>query len=163
MINKISFHGYLFKEQPGHIIRYEILFRSERKFLVKYTCLDGTYVNPTAEITVNLCQTLPEAIAVIINFLRTEEIEHGVYKELTRSDKLPEYYHPLVDELSSFCRDKGVRTFTFFGHLCKYRPRTAARNVLASMGYLVPSTKRPHIYVLDEFVREELATIHGKS
>jgi hypothetical protein len=156
MINRISFYGYLFDKQVEHIMRYEILFKSEDKFLVKHTCIDTNFKNPTAEISVTLCHSLSDSISTVVKNFRDQEIQNGVYKELEPGETLPDVYAPLIDELRQACEIKGVISFTFFGHMCKYKPRTAAKTFLSSMGYLVPTTKKPHVYVLDDFIRHEL-------
>jgi hypothetical protein len=156
MINRISFFGYLFDKQVDHIIRYEILFRCNDKFLLKHTCIDANFKNPTSEVTVVLSKSLAHCISSVVKNFRDKEVQNGVYKELEVEEKLSPTYEPLVRELCSACEDRGVISFSVFGHLCKYKPRTAARNFLASMGYFVPMTKRPHLYVLDDFIKEEL-------
>jgi hypothetical protein len=157
MINKISFYGYLFDMQVETITRYEILFKRNDKFLLKHTSIDSNFRNPTAEVTVTLCDSLSHCISTIVKNLRDQEVRNGVYKELAIEEELPKIYDPLINELREACEVKGVISFSIFGHLCKYRPRTAARTFLASMGYLVPTTKKPHLYVLDDFIKSELS------
>jgi hypothetical protein len=156
MINRISFYGYLFDHEVEQIIRYEILFKRDDKFLLKHTCVDANFKNPTAEVMVSLCGSLSECISAIVKNFRNQEIENGVYKELAIEQHLPKEYDPLINELRDACVKNGVISFSFFGHLCKYKPRTAARNFLASLGYLIPTTKKPHLYVLDDYIKIEL-------
>jgi hypothetical protein len=83
-----------------------------------------------------------------------------VYKNLKVTDDLAKFYEPFIDELEHAIIADHVATFSLFGHLCKYKPQTAARDFLKSMGYFTLNTKRPRLFILDEFIRQELEHIY---
>jgi hypothetical protein len=159
MLNKISFYGYLFHKSVDKIILYDILWKNKDKYLLKYTLLDRNYKNPTDEIIVMVYDSLSKCIAAIIGRLRNHEVEMGVYKNLKTVIKLDEIYQPLLSEIEETVLTNGAKSFSFFGHICKYKPQTLAKEFLKSMGYFTITSKRPHIYVLDEFVKKELKSV----
>jgi hypothetical protein len=157
MINRISFFGYLFDKPVEHIIRYEILFKRDDRFLLKHTCIDANFENPSAEVSVSLCESFKECISIVVKNFRDLEVKNGVYRELEMEAELSKTYDALIHELSEACQVNGVISFSLFGHLCKYWPRSPASSFLASMGYLIPTTKKPHVYVLDDFIKVEIS------
>ena len=161
MINRISIYGYLFEKEVDHIVRHEILFKNGERFLIKRTCLNDNFENPTSEISVNLFGSLSECICAVIKHFRNQEVRNNVYSELQVEEQLSSSYDPLVEELNIACQRAGLVSFSFFGHLCKYKPSSAAKAFLASMGYLIPTTKRPHVYLMDDFIKEEISFRHS--
>jgi hypothetical protein len=160
VIKKVTFYGYLFYKPFDRICQYDILWKSEEKFLLKKTQIDTNYVNDTQQITVTVFDNIRDAIAAIILQLRNLEIESRVYKKLKPMDSLDEVYEPLLALLQQAISAK-IKSFAFFGHLCKFRPQTSAKNFLQSMGYFMLTTRPPHLYVLDDFVKNELKrTVH---
>jgi hypothetical protein len=163
VINKVSFYCYLFSKPFDRIIRYDVLWKDGDKFLLKHTQLDRDYTNRTQQIVVTVYDSLHDAIAGIIIRLRNLEVEARVYKKLKITDDLDASYEQLIHELEEAARENHLKSFSLFGHICKFRPQTAAKNFLKSMGYFVLTTKRPHIYILDDFIKkEEQNILHRK-
>jgi hypothetical protein len=136
-------------------MRYDILWKTGDKYLLKHTFLDRDYKNESQQIVVTVYDTLNHAIKGVILKLRNIEVENCVYKRLKITDDLDDTYTQLIHELEEAVNANHLKSFSLFGHLCKYRPQTAARNFLKSMGYFLLSTKRPHIYILDDFIKQE--------
>jgi hypothetical protein len=155
MLLKVSFYGYLFLHPEDSVIRYDILSGNNKKYLLKSTVLDAKYENPTEDITVMVYQTLRECLEGIIGRFRNHEIELHVYEDLQPVLTLASPYEPLLGELEESIMKNKVSSFTIFGDIRKYKPQTAAREFLKKMGYFILSTKPPHVYVLDDFIREE--------
>jgi hypothetical protein len=155
VIKKVTFYGYLFYKPFDRIFQYDILWKSENKFLLKKTQIDTNYVNNTQQIAVTVFDNLHDAIAATILQLRNLEVESRVYKKLKPMEILDEVYEPLLAQLQQAIL-AGIKSFAFFGHLCKFRPHTSAKNFLQSMGYFMLTTRPPHLYVLDDFVKNEL-------
>jgi hypothetical protein len=84
----------------------------------------------------------------------------GLYKGLQPETALPEVYHPLLDSLENCITKNAIGSFSVFGNLLKYRNRNDAREFLKSLGYFVPNTTPPHVYVLEDFIRLESSRIH---
>jgi hypothetical protein len=160
MLTKISFYGYLFMKPASKIIRYDILWRNDRKYLLKHTVLNPHYKNPSAHIAVTIYENLHDCIAAIVNNFRNKEIEMKVYKKLEFTPEAGPTYEPLIDELEYAITKKSIKSFSVFGHICKYKPQTAAKELLKSMGYFVLTTHPPHVYVLDDFIKKELLEPH---
>jgi hypothetical protein len=161
MVNKVSFYCYLFYKPFDRIARYDILWKDNYRYLLKHTQLNGEYANETQQIAVTVYEQLSEAITEVILRLRNLEVETRVYKKLTPIDHLDEAYQPLLFQLEEAV-SRGVKSFSIFGHVCKYRPQTAASNFLKSMGYFILTTKAPHVYVLDDFVKKEQGSVTHK-
>jgi hypothetical protein len=159
VINKISFYCYLFLKPFDKIIRYDILWKDGEKYLLKQTHLNRDYKNESQHITVKVFDSLVHAIGGVILELRNTEIECGVYKKLNLSYELDESYNNLLHDLEEAVTTKNIRSFSMFGHLCKFRPETTARNFLKSLGYFLLTTKRPHIYVLDDYIKGEQQSV----
>jgi hypothetical protein len=159
MVNKVSFYGYLLHKPADRIIRYDILWKSDNKYLLKHTLLDRNYKNPTDNIVVMVYSSLSACVAGVIGKFRNMEVENGVYKRLRPVIELHESYRPLIDELCDSIAKKHVRSFSFFGHLCKYKPQTPAKRFLLSLGIFILTTKRPHVYVLHDFIVKERSNL----
>jgi hypothetical protein len=156
VVNKVSFYGYLFNKPAHQIIRYDILWgKTDHKYLLKHTLLDRNYKNPSDEITVMVYNSLIDCLSGVIGRFRNIEIENGVYKRLKPATELHESYAPLIDELSEAINRKQIKSFSIFRHLCKYKPQTTAKQLLRSMGIFILTTKRPHLYVLHDFIMTE--------
>jgi hypothetical protein len=136
VISKISFYCYFFAETFDCVCRYDILWSFGNRFLVKHTEVDTTLNNPSREVTAFVYYSLTEAIEAIIRDLRNAEIQYHVYKKLRFSSTLDDAYRPLVEELEQAIRFRNIKSFSMFGHLCKYKPQTEAKNFLKSMGSL---------------------------
>jgi hypothetical protein len=147
-------HGFRKKIMPAHV-GYDILWKADNKYLLKHTLLDRNYKNPTDDIVVMVYKTLRECLAAVIGRFRNMEIENRVYKQLQTVVELDECYTPLIDELLTSITKSHTRSFSFFGHLCKYKPQDGAKQFLRSLGIFVLTTKRPHLYVLHDFVMKE--------
>jgi hypothetical protein len=160
VIRKVSFYGYLFGNPFDTILRYDILWKDSDKYLLKYTQLDREYKNQSQHISVTVHDSIAQAIGAVILRLRNKEVENRVYEDLTVTDRLSKLYEPFIDELEQAMVINHVATFSLFGNVCKYKPQTAARNFLKSMGYFILTTKRPHVYILDEFIRQEQEHIY---
>jgi hypothetical protein len=141
--------------------RYDILWKDNNKYLLKHTKLNGDYKNETQQIAVTVYDHLIDAIADVILRLRNLEVENRVYKKLTVTEQLDESYQPLLYQLEEAI-NKGIKSFSLFGHACKYRPQTSASNFLKSMGYFILTTKAPHVYLLDDFIKKEHGSIMHK-
>jgi hypothetical protein len=134
---------------------YDILFKNPKKYLLKSTQLDLDYKNPTEDIVVMVYDDLFNCIAGIIGRLRNTELQLNLYKKLQPVNELPDVYHPLVKEFEESVLSKDIKSFSIFGNLKKYKPQSKAKELLKHMGYFILTTKRPHVYVLEEFIREE--------
>jgi hypothetical protein len=163
MINKVSFYGYLFQEPPDKIIRYDILWKADDKFLLKHTLLDSDFKNPSDKMVVMVYDSLFACLSGIIGKFRNLEVEHGIYKHLKPVIELGDAYEPLIHELHDSIMKEQVKSFSVFGHLKKYKPQAAANKILLSMGYFVLTTKRPHVYVLDDFIMQEYRAVAGEA
>jgi hypothetical protein len=163
LITKVSFYGYLFRRPADQIIRYDILWKTDNKYLLKHTLLDWNYKNPTDDIVVMVYNSLPDCLAGIIGRLRNMEVENGVYKRLKPVTELDEHYRPLINELDDAITRKYIHSFSFFGHLCKYKPQATARQLLRSLGIFILTTKRPHLYVLHDFISKEVKNLSKKT
>jgi hypothetical protein len=111
VVNKVSFYGYLFNKQEDQIIRYDILWKGDNKYLLKHTLLDWNYKNPTDNIVVMVYDSLHECISGIIGRFRNMEVGNGVYKKLEPVTGLSEIYRPLIDELVNSITEKHIRIF----------------------------------------------------
>jgi hypothetical protein len=161
MHHKVSFYCYLFSKPADSIIRFDILWkRNNKKFLLKSTVLYPNFKSATEDIVVMVYESLPATVSGIIGHLRNSEIGHRLYKHLRPSDQLDSAYEPLIRELMESILEKNITSFSFFGCISKYRPQTPAKEFLKTMGYFVLSTKRPHVYVLEEFIRKENLQVH---
>jgi hypothetical protein len=161
MISKVSFYRYFFCPVVDCVMCYDILFKNAKKYLLKSTRLDMDYKNPTDDIVVMVYNNLTDCIAGIIGRFRNSEVEHGLYKKLQTVSELPSVYGSLVNEMEIAILTKGIRSFSIFGNPKKYKPQSAANELLKQMGYFILSTKRPHVYVLEEFVRQENKLLPG--
>jgi hypothetical protein len=63
----------------------------------------------------------------VITGLRNIEIENRVYKMLETLNYLHPMYDELVHELEEAVVARNIKSFSLFGHLCKYKPQSAAR------------------------------------
>ncbi len=156
MINKISFYGYFFSRSPEWIIRYDILYRGKTKFLLKYTLLDHDYNNPTQDVLVMVYQSLAQCIAAVVGRFRNLELEFGLYKPLTPEADLAKVYNELIREIEQTLSTSRTGSFSFFGNRKKYQSQSLVNKVLKEMGYLTMTTRKPYLYVLDDYVREEI-------
>jgi hypothetical protein len=155
-MSKITFYCYLFFKSYDKIGRYDILWKTGDRFLLKYTPLDKEYTNPSQYIAVKIFRSLTEAMSYIIIELRNLEIESRVYQNLNTSQKLNEVYDPLVHQLERSIQNN-IKSFSIFGNISKFSPQTAARRFLKSMGYFLVVTKPPHLYVLKDVIEREQA------
>jgi hypothetical protein len=155
VVNKVSFYGYLFDKPEDQIIRYDILWKTNNKYLLKHTLLDRNGKNPTDNIVVMVYDSLPACLLGVIGKFRNMEVENRVYKHLKPVVKLDDCYGPLIDELHDSIVNKQIQSFSLFGHLCKYKPQSKAKQFLRSLGVFVLTTKRPHLYVLHDFMSTE--------
>jgi hypothetical protein len=155
-MNKVSVFCYLFLKPYDKIIRYDMLWKNEEKYLLKHTQFAKAEENMPVRMTVSIYESLFQTIASILVSLRNVEIENGVYKTLETSDHLLHEYEQLAIEIEQAIVSGKIRSFSMFGHLCKYRPQTSARSFVKSMGYFMLSTRRPHVYVLDDFIKKEV-------
>jgi hypothetical protein len=130
---------------------------------LKHTLLDWNYKNPTDDIVVMVYNALPDCLKAIIGRFRNLEVENGVYKQLKPVTELDEHYRPLIDELYDSIAARNIRSFSFFGHLCKYKPQANARQFLRSLGIFILTTKPPHMYVLHDFIVKELKNLPQKT
>jgi hypothetical protein len=146
-------------DPPESIIRYDILWRSNAKHLLKSTLLDRDYKNPTEEIVVMVYDSLKNCISGIIGRFRNMEIQSRAYESLQPVDQLSALYDPLVNELMESVMHNNISSFSFFGKLSKYNPQTRANDYLHSLGYFVLSTNRPYMYVLEDFIKAEIKTV----
>jgi hypothetical protein len=160
MFSKVSFYGYLFLQNVDTIIRYDILWRGSAKYLLKSTILNKNHENSSEEIMVMVFENLRGCLHAILGRLRNHEVEMGLYKNLNPETALPQVYDPLVDKLEDYITKKAIGSFSFFGNLLKYPTRSDAREFLKSLGYFVLNTTEPHIYVMEDFIRQEAATLH---
>jgi hypothetical protein len=160
MHRKVSFYCYLFTKPADTIIRYDILWKNDKKFLLKSTVLYPNFKSATEDIVVMVFETLSAAVSGIIGRLRNSEIGYRVYKDLAAVDHLDSVYKPWLQELVDAIIEKNITSFSLFGNITKYKPQTAAKEFLKSMGYFVLTTQRPHVYVLDDFIQKEKAQLH---
>jgi len=160
MLNKVSLYAYLFTTPVDRIFRYDVLWRNNDKLLVKQTVLDANLNNTTEEVSVRVCDSLAHCIEEIIRELRNSEISMRVYKRLSPSAALDPVYEDFIRELCDNFTNNKIKSISLFGHLCKYKPQTVAKDYLKSMGYFILSTKPPHVYVLDDFVKKEMHALH---
>jgi hypothetical protein len=163
-MTKITFYCYLFLKPYDTIGRYDILWKTGDRFLVKYSPLDKDHMNRSQYITAKIFRSLADAISYIIVELRNLEIKSGVYEHLRTSKTLGEIYHPLVNQLELAIQNN-VASFSIFGDTAKYEPLTPATNFLKSMGYFFVSTRAPHVYVLKDFIEREQDSLqpYGRS
>jgi hypothetical protein len=160
MHRKVSFYCYLFAKPVDTIIRYEILWKDDKKYLLKSTMLYPNFKSATEDIVVMVFESLSATVSGIIGRLRNSEIGYRVYKDLLPEDQLDLVYRPWVQELLEAIIEKNIMSFSLFGNIAKYKPQTAAKEFLKSMGYFVLTTQRPHVYVLDDFIQKEKAQLH---
>jgi hypothetical protein len=164
MHHKVSFYCYLFSKPADSIIRYDILWRRDKKkFLLKSSILYPNFKSATEDIVVMVYETLQATVYGIIGRLRNIEIGYRVYKNLQPSDQLDPIYDPLIQELLQSILERNIMSFSLFGCVSKYRPQNAARDFLKTMGYFVLSTKPPHVYVLEDIARKENQRHHQVS
>src|SRR5438128_1220007 len=100
MHHKVSFYCYLFSKPADSIIRYDILWRRDKKkFLLKSSILYPNFKSATEDIVVMVYETLQATVYGIIGRLRNIEISYRVYKNLQPADQLDPIYDPLIQEL----------------------------------------------------------------
>ncbi len=155
MYNKVSFYCYLFDQPADRILQYDILWNDPQKYILKQLILDANYKNRSEEVIVMVYNSLPASIRGIVGRLKNLEVKQGVYQKPDPLADLDNAYQSLVDPITSLILNKNIRTFSFFGQIKKYNPRTPANLFLRSMGYFILTTIPPHIYVLDDFLRKE--------
>lgn len=154
MFNKISFYCYLFDQPPDRILCYD-LFREAAVYKLKRTTLDSNYKNPTDQVSITTYKTLPDCVADITGRLVKLEIKHGVYKKTDPLCDLTLQGQKLTDQITHLIETKHIRSFSIFGQIKKYNPRTPAIAFLRSMGYFILITLPPHVFVLDDFIDKE--------
>jgi hypothetical protein len=158
-INKASFYCYLFLQPVDRILRFDILWATGEKYLLKETHLDNDYKNSSEEISATVHDSISNALGEVILRLRNSEIRNGVYENLKTSDSLNATYKSLIIELEEAIVLKHITAFSMFGHLCKFRPQATAINFIKSLGHFILATRPPHVYVLDDYVKKELQQI----
>jgi hypothetical protein len=155
VINKVSFYCYLFLKPHDRIARYDILWGRGDRYLLKYCDLNPDFSNQAQKLAVTVYNSLPESLASIILQLRNLEVQQRVYKHLQPAEALDDCYDALIKEFADSIHNQNIKSFSVFGHTCKFRPLATAKNFLKSMGYFVLTSKRPHVYVLDDFIKIE--------
>ena len=155
MLNKITFYGYFFTHEYDRITAYDILWREPQNFLLKTTSIDLEFADQSEEIVVMVYDLLYSCLAAIIGRLRNSEIEMGLYKPLEMLDQLPDNYRPLLAELEESIIQKNTVCISIFGNLNKYKSQAAAKDVLNKMGYMSLTTTPPHLYLLEDYIRQE--------
>jgi hypothetical protein len=157
---KVSFYCYFFSSTVERIDRYDILWKERTKYLLKHTSLDNYYQVTSDDVIVMIYPTLSKCIECIIGRLRNTELQLGLYEDLAISHELPDTYQPLVAELCRYVEHEGIKSFSIFGGIKKYKPYTAARKLLNDRGIFLLYTKKPHLYLLEDFIREEQTYIY---
>jgi hypothetical protein len=100
--------------------------------------------------------SLTQCITGIIGRLRNIELQFGLYKTVMQTTGLSKVYQPLTEELERYILSEQIYSFSFFGNRSKYNSQSEPSKILKNMGYLQLTTRRPHLYVLDDFIREEI-------
>jgi hypothetical protein len=155
MLTKISFYGYLFADAVEDIIRYDILWRSGNKYLIKSTLLNLDYENSHQDVTVNVHGSLSRCIAGIVLKFRNLEVATNLYEGLQTTESLPAVYSPWISDLEKLILEKQILSFSLFGNGKKYVSQRAVKTIIRDMGYFVLCTRPPHLYVLDDFIQQE--------
>jgi hypothetical protein len=117
MFSRVSFYGCPFFHPFECIIRYDILWRGSKKYLLKRSVLNEDYENTSEEITVMVYSSSENCSAGIIRRFRNHEIETLLYQKLKPVDKLPQEYQPLLAELKHSITAGGIKSFGIFGNL----------------------------------------------
>lgn len=155
MPNKVSLYCYLFDQPPDRILCYDLFREDVALYKLKRTTLDSNYKNPTDRISVTTYNTLSECITDITRKLLKLEIRHGIYKKADPLCDVAMQGQKLTDQITHLIETKHIRSFSIFGQIKKYNPRTPAIAFLRSMGYFILFTLPPHVFVLDDFVDKE--------